>query len=227
MTAMTDTNPTLPAPRPFRLMMLLPTLIVDGLLPIGIFKGLEAMGVAPVWALAAGCAPPVLSNLHAWLKSRRLDPIGLLIIASMGGGVAASIISGDIGSRIVSDALLNGAWGAAFLISLFVGKPIIFYLIRAVVAGDDASRMQAWNGLWRYAAFRTAMRFISATWCAVYFAEVLIELGLAHALTANTVLTIAPLMNLGGTVALLVFTRMRMRTIRERLELFEHLRWPL
>jgi len=227
MTTTAQTAPTAAAPRPFRLAMLIPTLIVDGVLPVGIFKGLEALGVSPVWALAGGCAPPVLNNLRVWAQSRRLDPVGILIMASIASGVAASLISGSIGSRIVTDCLLNGAWGAAFASSLIFGKPIMFFLIRSVVAGEDGSRADAWNGLWRYAAFRSVMRSITATWAAIYFVEVLIEFGLARGLTASNVVTIAPLMSAGATVALLIFTRQRMRRLRERLELFEHLKWPL
>ena len=109
------TTPAGPAARPFRLAMLVPTLLVDVILPIGLFKGLEKLGVSPIWALAAGCAPPVLNNVRVWLTSRRLDPVGILMMASIGSGVAASLISGDIGSRIVTDCLVGSAWGLAFL----------------------------------------------------------------------------------------------------------------
>ena len=225
MTNTVQTTPATLAPRPFRLAMIAPTLVVDVALPIAIFKGLEWQGSAPVWALAAGCAPPVLNNLRVWIGSRRLDPIGILIMASLAGGVVASLVSGNIGSRIVTDAVLNSAWGLAFLGSL-LGKPLIFFFIRSLVAGDDASRTEAWNGLWRYAAFRSVMRSITAAWGAVYFVEVLIELGLARVMAVDTVLTVAPLMNVGGTLLLILYTRFRMRAVRERLALFEHLKWP-
>jgi hypothetical protein len=221
------TTRAMPPARPFRLAMLIPTLIVDGLLPVAIFKGLEALGVAPVWALAGGCLPPILNNLRVWITARRLDPIGLLIMASIASGVVASMISGGIGSRIITDCLLNGAWGLAFLGSLACPRPLLFYLIRSVVAGDDASRTEAWNGLWRYAMLRRMIRSTTAIWGVVYYVEVLFELGLARLSTPDTVLTVAPIVNAAATVALLVFTRLRMRRVRERLELFEHLKWPL
>jgi hypothetical protein len=215
------------AARPFRFAMLVPTLVVDGVLPIALFKGLEGMGVSPIWALAAGCVPPVINNLRAWIRSRRLDPVGILIVGSMASGVAASLVSGDIAARIVTDCVLNGAWGVAFLGSLVFGRPALFYLIRALVAGDDASRTRIWNGLWRYGAFRSALRRITATWGVVYFAQVLIELGLARAMTAETVVTVAPIMNICGTLGLILFTRLAMKAARGRLERQENLKWPL
>ena len=71
------------------------------------------------------------------------------------------------------------------------------------------------------------MRLITAVWGLVFFAHVLIEVGLARVLTLATVVTSSPLMGVGATLVLIVFTRQRMRTARERLELVEHLRWPL
>lgn len=223
---MTTTDQTSPA-RPFRLAMILPTLVIDGIAPIGIFKALEWLGVSPIWALAFGCVAPAFNNLRSWIRSRRLDPVGLLVMASLASGAVASLVSGDIAVRIVADTLVNGAWGLAFLGSLLFGRPVMFFLIRALVAGEDASRTEIWNGLWRYALFRSTLRWITAAWGVVYFAEVLIELGLARVLAPETVVTISPLMGVGAVVVLIMLTRLRMRAMRERLERLEQVKWPL
>jgi hypothetical protein len=227
-TAATDqTAPASPATRPFRLAMLVPTLVIDVAAPIALFKGLEAFGVSPIWALAGGCAPPVLNNLRAWLRSRRLDPVGILMMASIASGPVAALISGEISSRIITDCLLNSAWGLVFLGSLLPPRPAMFFLIRSLVAGEDASRTETWDRLWRYTVFRSALRSITAMWGLVYFAEVLIELGLARGLTPDAVVSLAPLMNVSGTLGLIVLTRLRMRAMRTRLERVEQLTWPL
>jgi len=60
------------------------------------------------------------------------------------------------------------------------------------------------------------MRLITAEWGVVFFAQVLIEVGLARVLTLETVVTISPLMGVGATLVLIVFTRRRMRAARAR-----------
>ena len=45
--------------------------------------------------------------------------------------------------------------------------------------------------------------------------------------TADTLATIVPLMNAGGTIGLIVATRQAMQATRRRLERVEHLKWPL
>jgi hypothetical protein len=226
-TATCQTAPANPIARPFRFVMLVPTLLVDVVAPIGILKTLERFGVPTVWALAAGCVPPALNNLRVWITSRRLDPVGILMMASITSGTVASLVSGNLFYRIVTDMLLNGTWGLMFLASLLISRPLIFFIIGSIVTGEDASRIEIWNGLWSYTVFRSAMRLMTAVWGVVYYAQVLIELGLARGLTPETVVIISPLMGVGATLALIVFTRQRMRKTRERLELVEHLKWPL
>lgn len=169
----------------------------------------------------------MLNNLRVWMMSRRLDPVGILMIGSIASGTVASLVAGNIFYKIITDCILNSAWGLAFLGSLFFRRPLIFFIIRQLVAGEDASRTEIWNGLWRYAAFRLTMRSITATWAAVYFAELLIEVAFARILSPETVATFSPLMGVVATLALIVFTRQRMRSARTRIELDEHLKWPL
>jgi len=227
MTIFAQSTPANPTIRPFRFAMLVPTILVDVVAPIGILKTLEWSGVPTIWALAGGCVPPALNNLRIWQTSRRLDPVGILMMASITSGTVASLVAGNVFYRIVTDAFLNGTWGLVFLASLLINRPLIFFIIRPIVTGEDASRNEIWNGLWRYAGFRSAMRLITAVWGIVFFAQVLTEVGLARVLTPETVVTISPLMGVGATLALIMFTRQRMRTARERLELVEHLKWPL
>jgi len=51
------------------------------------------------------------------------------------------------------------------------------------------------------------MRLITAVWGIGFLVQVLIELGLARLLAPETVVTISPLMSVGATLLLIVFTR--------------------
>ena len=219
--------PTPAAAKPFRFSMLIPGLVLNVAAPIAIFKGLEAVGVTPVWALAAGCAPPLLANLWTWVRTHRIDAAGFLIVASLVSGVVGSLLTGDLGSRIVTVCFVGCAWGVGFGGSLLLGRPALFYLIRSLVAGDNATRLEAWNSLWRFPTFRTAMRFMTATWAVVYFAQVMIELAASRLLPTNTVVTFAPLLSTGGTLGLIAFTRIYMLAVRRNIERKEGVAWPL
>jgi intracellular septation protein A len=215
------------AARPFRFAMLIPTLAVDVAAPIATFKLLEWLGVPPIWAIAGGGLPPALNNLRIWLHSRRIEPVGILVVATIAIGTVASLISNNLFYTLIKDSFLTGAFGLVFIGSSFVGRPLMFYIIRQFVAGEDDSRNQIWNNLWNYAVFRFTIRFITVTWGLVYIAEALTRVGLAIMLPPDQVVTISPILSFGATLLLIMFTRLRMRSMRERFELMEHLRWPL
>ena len=140
MTATGQIAPASPAARPFRFAMLVPTLILGVVVPIAIFKTLEKLGVPPVWALAADSVPVLLNNLRLWIRSRRLEPIGIMTMAGVGGGAVASLVSGSLFYKILTDCLLSGAWGLAFLGSLLFSRPVMFFILRQLVAGGDAAQ---------------------------------------------------------------------------------------
>jgi intracellular septation protein A len=225
MTAIDQTPP--PTARPFRFAMLIPTLLVDVVAPIAIFKLLESFGVSPIWALAGAALAPALNNLRVWIMSRRIEPLGIMVVAFGVIGMVASLVSGNLFYSLIKDSFLTGAFGLVFLVSLFFGRPLMFYLIRQFVAGEDETRNQIWKDLWRYAAFRSVMRQLTIMWALIYIVEGLVRVGLAMSLTPDAVVTISPIMGFGATLILISLTRRRMRAVRERLEQFEHLKWPL
>jgi hypothetical protein len=226
---MTSTQQTGPAaaPRPFKWTMLAPTLAVDVVAPIAVFTLLQARGAPPIWALAGGALPPILNNMRVWLESRRLEPLGIMIVAFGLIGVVASLVSGNLFFSLIKDSFLTGAFGLIFLGSLLLARPLMFYVIRQFVAGGDEVRIQAWKGLWRYAAFRTALRRLTIIWGLVYLAEALIRIPLALTLAPRDVVTISPIMGFGATLILIRVTRSKMRATRAHLELAEHVKWPL
>jgi len=215
------------AVRPFHFAMLLPTLLIDVVAPIGIFKALEHFGVSPLWALAGAALAPALNNLRTWATARRIEPLGFMIVAFGVIGTVASLLSGSMFFTLIKDSFLTGVFGLVFLVSLLFRRPLMFYVIRQFVAGEDPVRNEVWKGLWDHAVFRSALRLITVTWGIVYLAEALARVGLAMTLKPDDVIVASPIMAFVATLFLIGITRFRMRMLRERLELFDHLKWPL
>jgi hypothetical protein len=59
---------------------MIPTLVFDVAMPIVAFNVLVHYGVSTLWALVAGGLFPALNNLRVWFKSRRLEPLGIIVI---------------------------------------------------------------------------------------------------------------------------------------------------
>jgi hypothetical protein len=99
---------------------------------------------------------------------------------------------------------------------LFAQRPLLFYIVRQFVAGEDAERITWWNGLWQYPDFRHATRFVTLVWGLVYVAEALLRVGFALTLSPAEVVTISPIMGFGILMVLIAWTRRHLMALRDR-----------
>jgi hypothetical protein len=131
-------------------------------------------------------------------------------------GTAASLISGSVFFALIKDSFLTASFGFLCLGSLLVDRPLMFYINRQFVAGDDPVRLEWWNGLWQYPNFRAAQRLVTAVWGITYLVEALLRVGFALILSPAQVVAISPLMAFSVMIVLIAWTRRYMLALRER-----------
>jgi hypothetical protein len=204
------------AGRGFSFKQMLPTLVIDVAMPIIAFNLLNNYGVSTLWALVAGGLFPAINNLRVWVKSRRFEPLGIIVMTFLVLGTAASLISGSVFFALIKESLLTATFGFLCLGSLLAERPLMFHIIRQFVAGDDPVRLEWWNGLWQYPDFRAAQRVVTAVWGITYLVEALLRIGFALVLPPVQVVTISPVMAFGIMMGLIAWTRRYMRALRER-----------
>src|SRR5271167_2387412 len=161
-----STNPNLmtePA-GDFSFMQMIPTLVFDVAMPIVAFNVLSREGVSTLWALVAGGIFPAINNLRVWIRSRRIEPLGIIVMTFLVVGTAASLISGSVFFALIKESFMTATFGFICFGSLLAERPLMFYINRQFVAGDDPVRLAWWNGLWQFPHFRKAMRTVTAVW---------------------------------------------------------------
>jgi intracellular septation protein A len=200
----------------FSFTQMLPTLVFDVVMPILAFNVLTSYGVSTLWALIAGGIFPAINNLRVWARSRRFEPLGIIVMIFLVIGTAASLISGSVFFALIKDSFLTATFGLICLGSLLAERPLMFYIIRQFVAGDDPVRLEWWNSLWQYPNFRAAQRLATAVWGIAYLVEALLRVGFAAVLPPAQVVTISPVMAFGVMILLIAWTRRYMRAVRER-----------
>jgi intracellular septation protein A len=209
----------LPGPEPggdFSFTQMLPTLVVDVAMPIVAFNLLTHYGVSTLWALAAGGLFPALNNLRVWARSRRLEPLGIIVMTFLVIGTALSLISGSVFFALIKESFLTATFGFICLGSLRAERPLMFYINRQFVAGDDPAKLEWWNGLWQYPQFRAAQRTVTSVWGVVYLAEAILRVAFAMFLSPAEVVTVSPIMAFGVTIVLIIWTRRYMLALRDR-----------
>jgi hypothetical protein len=203
-------------PGGFSFKQMLPTLVIDVAMPIVAFNLLISYGVSTLWALLAGGLFPAINNLRVWVRSRRLEPLGIIVMTFLVIGTAASLISGSVFFALIKESFLTATFGFICLGSLLAAKPLMFYINRQFVAGDDPVRLEWWNGLWQYPNFRAAQRLVTAVWGIAYLVEALLRVGFALALPPAQVVAISPVMAFGMMIVRIAWTRRYLLALRER-----------
>jgi intracellular septation protein A len=200
----------------YGLAQMAPTLFFDVVLPILVFVVLTAYDVTTLWALVVSGVSPAINNIRVWITSRRLEPLGIIVMVFLAIGTAASLISGSVFFALVKESLLTATFGFICLGSLLAARPLMFYINRQFVAGDDPVRIAWWNGLWQYPNFRAALRFVTAVWGIAYLVEALLRVGFALVLAPAQVVVISHVMAFGVMIALIVWMRRYLLAVRER-----------
>jgi len=211
-----NVNPAIEPGGNFSFAQLMPTLGFDVVMPIVAFNVLTHEGVSTLWALVVGGAFPAINNLRVWIKSRRLEPLGIIVMTFLVVGTAASLISGSVFFALIKESFMTATFGFICFGSLLAERPLMFYINRQFVAGDDPVRLAWWNGLWELPDFRAALRFVTVVWGIAYVVEALVRVGFALVLSPAQVVSISPVMAFGVTIVMIAWNRRYMLALRER-----------
>ena len=195
----------------------LPPLVFDLALPVLTYFVLTGFGVAKLLALCAGGVFSALNIARTWIGSHRIQPLGVIVITFIAIGTAAALVSGSVFVALVKDFLLAGTFGLLCLGSLFATpRPLMFYLLRQFIAGEDPVRLQWWESLWQRAPFCAALQRVTAIWGIGYVLQAVIGIACAWWLQPAQVVIISPLMALCALAALVAWTRVYLLGLRER-----------
>ncbi len=203
----TDTSPAFSPPSTRSLLRsLAPSLLINAVFPYLLYQYLTDQQVTTVNALNATAVFPLAGIALGWLRTRRLDFIGVIVLIFIVLGLLTSLISGSPRLFLIKESFLTGLFGLVFLGSLLLARPLSFYLGRQFVSGGDPSRAAWFEGLWQYSSFRSTQRLIALVWGVGLLSEALIRVGLVFVLPIPAFLAISPLMSMVVTVGLIIWT---------------------
>src|SRR5262249_21160524 len=95
--AKSESPPSDPEPAGgFSFNQMLPTLVFDLAIPVIVFYVLTRYGISTLYALVVGGVSPAINNLRVWVKARRLQPLGIIVISFIAVGTITSVISGSV-----------------------------------------------------------------------------------------------------------------------------------
>ena len=147
--------------------------------PLLAYTLLRSGGMSTVAALIISGIFPALGIAIGALVDRRLDIIGVVVLAGLVVGTVAGLVSNNARLYLVEGAVPSLVFALACLVSLRSSKPLI-YRFAVELLGPDTPKGRDVIGAWQYPGFRRAFQVITAAWGAAYLVEVAARLAVVE-----------------------------------------------
>jgi intracellular septation protein A len=155
--------------------------VADIAVPIALYYVLHAAGVSILVALSAGAAVSASSALADLIRTRRVDAVSLLVLASFLATIAVSLAAHNARFVLAKDAVITAVWGCWFLFSVGARRPAAFVFARPLMEGRRLFGSADWDQLWQQQArFRRIWRVSSAIWGIAFLLDAVLRVTIAY-----------------------------------------------
>src|SRR5207248_8250368 len=127
------------------------------------------------------------------IRHRRVDTIGLLVLAGIAVGTVLGLLSGDPRLVLVEGSVPTAVFGLLCLGSLWARRPLI-YRFAIEFIGANTPKGRDFASLWQYPGFRHAFRLYTVVWGVAYLAEAAARIIIVETTSTGTALTVSKVM---------------------------------
>ena len=160
--------------------------------PLIAYGVLRLAGMSALVALMIGGVLPALGIAVGGWADRRLDVIGVVVLAGIVVGTALGITSHNARLYLLEGSVPSVVFALACLFSLRLRQPLIFRLALELI-GRDTRRGRDVAGAWQYPGFRRAFAIITAAWGAAYIVEAAVRVVIVEATSTGIALVCSKL----------------------------------
>ena len=207
-----------------------PNLIGGALVPLAVYYSVRSHVHPDATALAIAGTPAAGWVVVEWTRKRSLDPIGSIVLFGFVAGLIASLaLGGNAFVLKIRDSVFTAMFGVACLVSLTWRRPIMFYVGRAMSAGDNLEKLRAYDELYERPTAPRAFAIITFCWGVGLIAEAGLRVILAVTLPTGAFLAASPVLAgsiFGGLFAFTVWYSKRARRLGEALYVELGLAYP-
>jgi hypothetical protein len=202
-----------------RLLSLASIAVFDIAGPLVAYSMLRSAGQSQVSALILSGAFPALGIAAGVIRHRRVDAVGVLVLAGIAVGTVLGLLSGNPRLVLAEGSVPTAVFGLLCLGSLWARRPLI-YRFAIEFIGADTPRGRDFESLWQYPGFRHLFRLYTLVWGVVYLAEAAARIVIIETASTSTALAVSKVMPYavaGLLVAWMVASGRRARRAGERL----------
>jgi uncharacterized membrane protein len=173
-------------------------------LPYVTYLLLSHEGVPTVKALAAGAVFPVSAIIIGFIRERRVQTIGMIVLAATLASILAALYFTSPFLALAKGSVFSTVFALLLFGSLFARRPLVFHL--AALSQDPEDKQQA-ETLWQTEPrYRRLMRHITAVWAGAFIVEGCLRLTLIPLLPIAVFLPISEAMSLACIGLMIAWT---------------------
>jgi hypothetical protein len=179
------------------------SLFINALCPYLLYRVLEPRFApdSPV-PLALSGLFPVLGLTIGFAWKRALDIIGLFALVEVGVAIVTTMTAHSASSALLGRTLQNSVLSAIFFISVLLGRPIMLYVARQFVTGNNAGYRARFDQIANRPDTKRVYKVMTLVWATVLLGKNLVGIPLALSLSARQFLVAAPAFNYGADIVL-------------------------
>lgn len=168
-----------------RLRPIAKVVIVDIAAPLAAYNLLRSAGMSTLTALVLSGAFPAFGIIIGFIKHRRLDVVGALVLAGIIVGAAFGLITHSARLVLTEGSVPTGVFGVACLGSLLTLRPLMFSFALEFT-GPDTAKGREMTSLWQYEGYRRVFRVITAVWGVSFLLEAALRVAIVYNTSTGT-----------------------------------------
>jgi intracellular septation protein A len=158
--------------------------------PLAAYSLLRSAGMSTVSALLLSGVFPALGLTITAIRSRRLDAVGLLVLAGIVVGTILGLVFHSARLLLVEGSVPTAIFGVACLGSLRARRPLM-YSFALELTGPDTKKGREMTGFWQFEEFRHIFRIITAVWGVGFLIEAALRVVIVYNTSTGTALAIS------------------------------------
>lgn len=192
--SVSDPAATIPrSPDRGRVASLAPIVVFDTAGPLVLYNVLKGNGFSDVSALVLSGILPSAGVLLAALRDRRLDAVGIVVLAGIVVGTVLGAATDNARLVLLEGSIPTAMFAVACLGSLATRRPLMFRFAHEFL-GTETPKGRDFADRWRYPGFRHVFRLITIVWGVAYLAEAAARIVIVESTSTGNALTISKVM---------------------------------
>jgi hypothetical protein len=146
---------------------------------------------------------PLFSMVHGVMRERSIDIIGLFAAEDIAVSLIAISFAHTAASALVGRSLQNAALGVMFFGSVLIKRPIMLYVARQFVTGNEPSGKARFDQMAKQSDAKRVYRTMTLVWALTLLAKSVVSVAIALVCSTREYLILSPLFAYSSDVALI------------------------